>query len=321
MQNQMLKPFITFAICLSLPFWCALSSEAFNPQAASPGESVTAPAEVKHQVSLHGQVKKQSKYPIFIVTNRQVSESAHGPIFTSHRAVRQTYAQLRAGKMQLLQSKEKLLDGLQKTGAKRIAVFVHGYRKSFGGSLEFAEKIGSEIDLPVVLFAWPSKNKYSAYMSDECTAEWSSHQLSDTLKSLGEKFGNENVCVMSHSLGARMVHWAFRILASENQMNRPFACNLMFSPDFDRDTFLKDSAFLNRCSGVMKIYLDAHDSRIWLSRMLHGSPRVGTSDGSVDNETLQKICQFNSNMPNHHIPYDVLNAAFNILAETEVLRN
>jgi len=165
------------------------------------------------------------------------------------------------------------------------------------------------------------ENKYSAYMVDECTAEWSSHHLAETLNSLGEKFGNENIIVMSHSLGARMVHWAFRILSSQNQLNHPFACNLMFSPDFDRDTFLKDSAFLNRSASLMKVYLDAHDSRIWLSRMLHGSPRVGTSDGSVDNETLQKICQFNANMPNHHIPYSVLNAAFNLLAESEELRN
>ena len=310
----MLRLFLSITILLCLPFWCPLRSSA----------------EGKHQISLHGQIRKQSKYPVFVVTDRKVNESGHGALFTGQRANALTYAVLQPSAVtsrthirmvQLLQSREELLRALKQTRAQRVAVFVHGYRKSFNGSLEFAEKIGSEIDIPVVLFAWPSKNKYSAYMADECTAEWSSHHLSDTLKCLGERFGNENVCVMSHSLGARMVQWAFRILASENQLNRPFACNLMFSPDFDRDTFLKDSSFLNRSASVVKVYLDAHDSRIWLSRILHGSPRVGTSDGSVDNETLQKICQFNSKMPNHHIPYDVLNAAFNVLADSEQLRN
>ena len=175
--------------------------------------------------------------------------------------------------------------------------------------------------MPVVLFAWPSKNKYSAYMVDECTAEWSSHQLADTLEDLGEHFGNENINVLSHSLGARMVSWSFRILASQNRLKSPFGSNLMFSPDMDRDTFLKESTFLNSCASVMKVYLDAHDTRIWLSKMLHGSPRVGTSDGSIDNETVQKCCQFNTSMPNHHIPFTILNAAVNTLADVEEVGN
>jgi esterase/lipase superfamily enzyme len=285
----------------------------------------------KQPVSLHEQGKKQGKYPVFIVTDRQVNETKRGLEFSYQRASKARYAtfqvsatasdKLNLADVNLLESKEEFLSALKQTGASRIAVFVHGYRKSFEGSLEFAQRISCEVDIPVVLFAWPSRNKYSAYMIDECTAEWSSHQLAETFKDLGEQFGNENICAISHSLGARMVTWSFRILASQNQLKDPFACNLLFSPDMDRDTFLRESAFLNRCASVMKIYLDAHDTRIWLSRMLHGSPRVGTSDGSGDNETLQKTCQFNTSMPNHHIPFTILNGALNHLAGVETVDN
>ncbi len=288
-------------------------------------------AQDKQSDKLHADSNKQGKYPVFIVTVRHLNESKSGLEFSCQRAVHPKYAkfqsadaakhQIKLDDLKLVDSKAEFLNTLKQTGASRLAVFVHGYRKSFEGSLEFAQRISSEVDMPIVLFAWPSKNKYSAYMSDECTAEWSSHPLADTLEDLSSEFGNENIYVMSHSLGARMVSWSFRILASQNKLKSPFGCNLMFSPDMDRDTFLKESAFLNRCASVMKIYLDPHDTRIWLSKMLHGSPRVGTSDGSIDNETIQKCCQFDMSLPNHQIPYTILNAAVNHLADGEAVHN
>ena len=59
----------------------------------------------------------------------------------------------------------------------------------------------------------------------------------------------------------------------------------------------------------MKVYLDSHDTRIWLSSMLHGSPRIGTMDQSAENEQLSGIFQFDTSMPSHHIPFPILSAA------------
>ena len=81
------------------------------------------------------------------------------------------------------------------------------------------------------------KNKYY-YMVDECTAEWSSYQLADMLHDLGDEFGYENINLISHSLGARIVSWSLRIMTTQGQLRHPFNCSLFFSPDFDRDTFL-----------------------------------------------------------------------------------
>jgi esterase/lipase superfamily enzyme len=271
------------------------------------------------KIELHSHERKPSKYPVYFVTDRQIKETPHGTVYSSERSAQLTYGVFQAQDfsnddinpqdIKLMKSDGDFKEALQKTGAKHVAVFVHGYRKSFEGSLQFAEKIASELDQPVVLFAWPSKNKYSAYMIDECTAEWSSYQLADLLRNLSSDFGSANVSMISHSLGARIVAWSLRILATNHQLDKPFGCNLMFSPDVDRDTFLAEGPFLKQSAACVKVYLDKHDTRIWMSKMLHGSPRVGTNDSSADNEVLSSLFQFNMSMPSHHIPYPMLSAA------------
>ena len=271
------------------------------------------------KLNLHSKSMKASRYPVFFVTDRQIKSTPKGMEFSNNRSTELDYGcyqlstataeKVNPSDITLYGSKDTFYDNLHKTGATKVAVFVHGYRKDFEGSLEFAQRIAAELEMPVVLFAWPSKNKYSAYMIDECTAEWSSHQFASMLKDMNDRIGNQNISLISHSLGARIVSWSLRILAADHALDRPFGCSLFFSPDIDRDTFLAESGFLKQSCERVKVYLDAHDTRIWLSKMLHGSPRLGTMDGNSENETLSSMFQFDTSMPSHHIPFPTLSAA------------
>lgn len=281
------------------------------------------------------QARAASRFPVFFVTDRLLKHGEHGDEFSSERSTELTYGDFEPSKrhdeknqkldpleIKTFTSQKQFLDRVKSTGTVRVAVFVHGYRKSFDGSLIFAEQIASQVQMPVVLFAWPSKNKYSAYMIDECTAEWSSYQLAGVLRDLGNQFGNENVDIISHSLGARIVSWSLRVLATQHELQRPFGCNLFFSPDVDRDTFVAESSFLKQSSSKVKVYLDSHDTRIWLSRVLHGSPRIGTMDNSAINDMLTGIFQFDTSMPSHHIPYPLLSAALHMpLSDVPLVHN
>ncbi|MGH9552659.1 MAG: alpha/beta hydrolase, partial [Terriglobales bacterium] len=171
-----------------------------------------------------------NRYPVFIVTDRDVQHTDHGLVFGNGRSTSLAYgtAPVQAAEKRtpseevtLLDDQKQFFDKLKETGATHCAVFVHGYRKSFDGSLELAREMASQLDEPVILFAWPSKNKYSAYMIDECTAEWSSYHLADVLRDLGNSIGNQNVRVISHSLAARMVCWSYGILAQTNELRKP----------------------------------------------------------------------------------------------------
>jgi len=297
-----------FKHCLFLAL--AISVSAISANAVLAGETGR---ESKAKTSLIA--KNESKYPIFFVTDRKVRASAHGPEFTSDRSDQLTYGSYRASDLgkddieakdaMLYKSKEEFFSQLRSTGSSSVAVFVHGYRKSFDGSLQFAGKVAGELNQPVVLFAWPSKNKYSAYMTDECTAEWSSYHLAALLNDMSNQFGSANTNLISHSLGSRIVSWSLRQVAIQKQMIAPFGSNILFSPDVDRDTFVAESSFLKQACKNVRIYLDSHDTRIWVSMVLHGSPRVGNADNSM----IGNIFPYDATMPSHQIPYSVLSGA------------
>ena len=278
-----------------------------------------APASLGQNLSVIQQqaaANSERHYPVFIVTDREIKHSTRGDDFTSTRSSKMSYgiytpsipaaAKVDLHDVKLIGSRSEFLDKLKQTGSGQIAVFVHGYRKSFDGSVDFAERIASTVNAPVVLFAWPSKNSYPAYMTDECTAEWSSYHLADLLHDLGSRFGNENIDIISHSLGGRIVSWSLRVLATQNQLAEPFRSSLFFSPDIDRDTFLAESPFIKHSCSNVKVYLDQHDSRIWISKVLHGSPRVGTVADATRTAQLTKMFQFDTSMPSHQIPFPLL---------------
>ena len=267
--------------------------------------------------------KKTNPYPLFFVTNRSEEDTKKGTFFNSNRSQVLQYGMIPAGEsaqpgnkidhsvIKMFKSKDEFISALKGTGSDRIAVFVHGYRKSFDGAVSLGKHLEANLQTPVVVFSWPSKNRYSAYMGDEATAEWSSFPLAKTLADLGETFSNANISLVSHSLGSRMVAWSLRILASDHQ--RPakddkFGSIVFCSPDFDRDTFTAETPLIKSSCTNVKIYLDSHDSRIWLSKVLHGSPRLGSPDKSKESQAFMQVFDCDMSLQNHHMPFPLLTA-------------
>jgi esterase/lipase superfamily enzyme len=105
-----------------------------------------------------------------------------------------------------------------------------------------------------------------------------------------------------------MVQWSLKSLYAERRPGDQFAAALFFSPDVDRDTFLQDAHFLKQACSTCSVYLDKHDTRIWVSRLLHGNPRVGSRDKKESQTELSQILQYDSSLSSHHIPFDLVAA-------------
>lgn len=266
---------------------------------------------------------KTNPYPVFFVTNREEEKTKSGTFFNAHRSQDLRYGMIPAGlsaqpgnkidhtAIKMFKDENEFRSALKETGSERLAVFVHGYRKSFDGAVTLGKQLETNLQVPVVVFAWPSKNKYSAYMGDEATAEWSAFPLAKTLVDLGRTFKLPNVSVVSHSLGSRMVAWSLRILASEHQLaasEGKFRSIVFCSPDFDRDTFMAESPMLKSSCSNVKIYLDSHDTRIWLSKVLHGNARLGSMDKSKESQAFMQVFDCDMSLQNHHIPFPLLTA-------------
>lgn len=266
---------------------------------------------------------KKNQYPIFFVTNRQENDQSGKPEFGTHRAHSLSYGMIPVGSgtqpkskidhsaIRMFRDKDEFYQAIKQTGSKKVGVFVHGYRKSFDGSIDLGRKLETNLDIPVIVFAWPSKNKYSAYMGDEATAEWSSFPLSHFFTDLADQFEKKNISIISHSLGGRMVAWSLRINASENKgsaLSDKWSSIVFCSPDFDRDTFIEESKLIRASSEKVKIYLDSHDTRIWLSKVLHGNPRLGSKDETEESHAFLQVFDCDFSLPSHHIPFPLLTA-------------
>jgi esterase/lipase superfamily enzyme len=107
-------------------------------------------------------------------------------------------------------------------------------------------------------------------------------------------------------MGARLLSWSLKDLYATRPPYERFAGVQFVAPDMDKDIFLQEVHFLKQACNSCRVYLDLHDSRLWLSAILHGSPRVSSND----TDDLSKLIQCSNSLPTHDsIPYAQLMAA------------
>jgi esterase/lipase superfamily enzyme len=166
-----------------------------------------------------------------------------------------------------------------KRSDKRVIVFVHGYNCSFEKAMKIGSKLSYGTTLPVIVYSWPSQNHILAYSADECNAEWSALDFEHILNLLSQKFGTENLTLISHSMGCRIIVWALNpysnTLATQ-AANPERLQHIFFScPDIDKDTFAKYYSRIANASKDTKIFVSSKDMRLAISQALHGSSRLG----------------------------------------------
>jgi esterase/lipase superfamily enzyme len=200
------------------------------------------------------------------------------------------------------------------TPSGRVLVYVHGYAVDFDKSLRVAGRLAYHLQIPVVVFSWPSKHNLFKYTADECTAEWSTSDFESLLRDLGSHYGNQNLVLVSHSMGSRIITWAIKSIADKAGTQKPQLYQHIFfcSPDSDTLTFGRYVPYIEKAAADAKIFVSTKDIRLGLSRMLHGNGRLGFP-GSVKKEgvIVSKIVQtidFSAIDPGigHSIPYPLL---------------
>lgn len=304
MYNKNLFPF--FNVIISL--WVGLASPAVAVNSQSSRESVPAlNANTYHSAA---------NYPLFFVTDRNSRDKSGTIKFGNQRSADLVYGEylrdpqtdsVKKSKRILFQSERQFLDAVSASGKTNLAVFVHGYNESFDDSMDSGLQLAKKLDAPLLVFAWPSKDKRCSYMNDECAAEWSAHHLARVLGDLGQSIGYDNITIVAHSLGVRLAEWSLKNLYLQEKPSDRFAALLFFAPDVDKETFLQDAHFLKQTCARCRVYFDRHDSHLWLSKFLHGSPRIGESDKDGSQSELSQVFQCDSSLPSHDcIPFNLV---------------
>ena len=165
----------------------------------------------------------------------------------------------------------------ESTSAGGIVVFVHGYSYDFKRGCRRAVEIqrALEGEATVLMLSWPSNGDATDYAPDVADLEWSVPFLAETLEQLSDRFGSENVHVLSHSLGARGMTMTLESL-EESSADRPVIGRwVLLAPDIDSEVFVGLLPRLEPMAESITLYASSNDTPLKVSRRLNGSPRLG----------------------------------------------
>lgn len=245
--------------------------------------------------------------PVFYVTNRKKTDDKE-PEYTNERTEQLHYGErettLQSTKTQKIKydfetkgvdlSEDaffaQIANQQKLNQTKRVVLYVHGYDMNMDVSGRVAARMTGELKIPVIMYSWPSRRNPLTYAADENMAEWASFKLTEIIQDLGKRFGKENIILVGHSMGCRMLCWSLQQNKATGQDGpEKFEHIFLCSPDIDAEVFKKYSDLFVKCSNDTRIFASYRDYRLLLSKMLHGGIRLGMMNGAFRHKDQPKI--------------------------------
>lgn len=176
-------------------------------------------------------------------------------------------------------------DTIRRGGRKLSFVFVPGFNVDFDDAARRTAQITYDLEFPgaPVFFSWPSQGKESAYLTDEQNAEWSVPHLKTFLAVHAKESGADDVYLIAHSLGARILAKALAALLEEQPLLRSkFKEVILTAPDIDADVF-KTQLAPRLVSGVGRVtlYASAVDRALQAAKQAHARMRIGEAGPTI----------------------------------------
>jgi esterase/lipase superfamily enzyme len=182
---------------------------------------------------------------------------------------------------------KRLTEAVAESPDGKISIFVPGYNTEFLETSRVVAQFANDLKFtgPVLIFSWPSQGSLTGYTVDETNAEWAQADFVQLLTTLLETIQAQNIYLVGHSMGNRIIGRAVTSLASD----RPdgdlivFREIVMIAPDIDADVFRLDMAPRLARTGIhVTVYASSNDRALMASKAFHGYPRAGeTGDGLV----------------------------------------
>lgn len=180
----------------------------------------------------------------------------------------------------------RLTEAVANSPGGKIMIFIHGYNVEFLEASRVVAQFATDLKFtgPVLLFSWPSQGSLTGYTVDETNAEWAQADFVQLLSTLLEAIQAQNIYLIGHSMGNRIIGRSVTTLASE----RPdgdlivFREIVMIAPDIDADVFRLDMAPRLARTGIhVTVYASSNDRALMASKAFHGYPRAGETGAGL----------------------------------------
>ncbi|MDR9394513.1 MAG: alpha/beta fold hydrolase [Roseovarius sp.] len=165
---------------------------------------------------------------------------------------------------------------------RETLVFVHGYNNTLSEAMYRLAQIRADFDLdmPSVLFSWPSAGDPRGYVYDRDSTLYARDDLETVLAGLTAAPG-EKVFLLAHSMGAHLVMEALRqaALRGDRQLLDRISGVVLMSPDIDPDLFRRQAEAIGPLPQPFMIFISRQDRALSLAGLLTGrKPRLGVID-------------------------------------------
>lgn len=190
-------------------------------------------------------------------------------------------------------SKEEFAQRIKASRAKNAIIYVHGFNTSFDESLvTFAQILydGQLNDFIPVLFSWPTMGGVLDYERDGEIATDSVPALEALIKSLQDDCGVDNVNIIAHSMGNRVVVDAPANLSSLNEIHSLNEL-VMAAADVDKNHFAQKAELIEKAAKGITLYASSSDKALGLSGFIARGERLGKvgPDGPFTYDGLDSI--------------------------------
>lgn len=173
-----------------------------------------------------------------------------------------------------------LRDSVGRSAERGVLVFVHGYANQFGDSARRTAQLAHDVSLDgaALAYSWPTQGWTMSYLVDAGNVEWTVPQFVGLLNLLVDESGAEQIHILAHSMGCRVLCLAVREFVRDRGEPGPFFGQIVLAAaDVDAEIFERDYAdALSRSCQRLTVYSSTADWALGGSQTLHRYARLGT---------------------------------------------
>lgn len=169
-----------------------------------------------------------------------------------------------------------------RTASKSVLLFVHGFNVTFADAAYRTAQMKFDLmfDGAAVMYTWPAPKNY---VECEGNAVWTRPHLLAFLIDYLHRSGAQQIHLIAHSMGTRVLTDALSELVQLPDANRPrYNQIILAAPDIDAAVFKQQIApRIVKTAERISIYASSNDWALAASKAVHNYPRLGESGESI----------------------------------------
>lgn len=199
---------------------------------------------------------------------------------------------------------DELINGVP-VDSRRLLIYLHGYNiglhRACRDAAQLARRTGFSGDL--LLFSWPASQLGVTYRRDEERLADSLRSILDAIVALSRRYGHDNVSLVAHSMGSRVVLALAEGAGDASLEADPLLQNLVLvAPDIDRQRFLDVLPRLRAATEHLYLVVSDGDKLLRLSELVNQGERLGRSrDLVIEGVQVLDVSDLDDLGPTGHI--------------------